>query len=160
TARHRHEKQRALYDSKFKTFVAASTAIGIIITGFLISGCGNDQNSVEHVIWSLAFSPNGQTLAGGVRDGTVWIGKVETKKVMKKLRGHSGDVYGVDFSNDGKQLVSCDSNGLIIVRQTNDWKVTSQWQSGEKGVWRVFFTADGKKVISQSFHEITLWDIS
>jgi WD40 repeat protein len=55
---------------------------------------------------SVAFSPDGQILAGGSDDSTVMLWEVSTGQCLKTLRGHTDKVWSVAFSSDGQTLVS------------------------------------------------------
>ena len=54
---------------------------------------------------SVAVSPDGKTVAAGLRYGTIKVWDVPTGE-EKTLKGHAGDVWGVAFTPDGKTLVS------------------------------------------------------
>ncbi len=57
-------------------------------------------------ILSLAFSPDGKTIASGGRDYFVRLWDVETGALKAKLAGHTGVVNSLAFSPDGKTLAS------------------------------------------------------
>jgi len=57
-------------------------------------------------VTSVAFSPDGKTIASGSGDKTVKLWDVKTGKLMQTLRGHTSDVTSVAFSPDGKTLAS------------------------------------------------------
>lgn len=57
-------------------------------------------------IVSLAFSPDGKTLAGGDDAGNVTLWDVDSRTVRYTLRGHSRGVYALAFSPDGRILAS------------------------------------------------------
>ena len=57
-------------------------------------------------IHSVAFSPDGATIACGTFLRTVEFWDVAKGTLKKSLTGHSGSVNAVAFSPDGKTLVS------------------------------------------------------
>ncbi len=55
---------------------------------------------------SIAFSPDGKTLAAGSDDGTVRLWDVAVGDELSRFEGHSSGVRAVAFSPDGKTLAS------------------------------------------------------
>jgi RNA polymerase sigma factor (sigma-70 family) len=80
-----------------------------------------------HAGWvmSLAFSPDGRTLAAGNwRNVRLW--EVSTGQERRRLEGHEGDVTALAFSPDGRTLTSAasDTTGLV-------WDLTSRLENGK-----------------------------
>ena len=67
------------------------------------------SNSVN----SVAFSPDGKTLASASSDNTIKLWHLESQKPIATLTGHSNWVYSVAFSPDGKTLASASDDNTI-----------------------------------------------
>jgi len=64
-------------------------------------------------VGSLAFSPDGKTLASGSWDKTIKLWDLKTGQELKTLNEHTSFVFSVAFSPDGKrgaESEDCQSN--------------------------------------------------
>src|SRR5690242_18900290 len=57
-------------------------------------------------VFTVAFSDDGQLLAGGAWDGSIRVWQSATGKEVRRFTGHQGPVRKVVFSRDGKTLAS------------------------------------------------------
>jgi WD40 repeat protein len=117
---------------------------------------------------SLAFAPDGTTLASASSDRTIKLWDLATHKEKRTLRGHADPLSSVAFSPDGARLVS----GAGAIRfnpghqgEVKLWDVASGTelailQGNTRGVSSVAVTPDGKSVASSSRdNAIRIWNI-
>ena len=57
-------------------------------------------------VWSVAFSPDGQSVVSGSEDNTVRLWSVESGELLQTMKGHTSLVSSVAFSPDGQYVVS------------------------------------------------------
>jgi len=60
----------------------------------------------SHGVWTVAFAPDGTTLASAGVDRLVRIWDIETGRLLRSLRGHTHDIRAVVYTPDGLALAT------------------------------------------------------
>jgi WD40 repeat protein len=109
--------------------------------------------------FSVAFSPDGKTLAAGSWDGTVRLWEVASGKELHLFQDQKSPVRAVAFSPDGKVL-ACGCEGLgIVLRDTATGTELRRLKGHHGPVTFVRFSLDGKRLASKGYdHTLRLWD--
>jgi WD40 repeat protein len=111
---------------------------------------------------SVAISPDGKTVAAGVRYGTVKLWDVDSGK-ERTLKGHVSDVWGVAFTPDGKTLASGDGDWnrpgeVKLWDLEKDAERTTLKHGGE--VLCVAVSSDGKHLAAGGWDRtVSVWDL-
>jgi WD40 repeat protein len=104
--------------------VSGASTVGLLASPFgqgpMLAGSplypGSAQatfSGLTGIVYSVAFSPDGKSLAAGSEDKTIKLWDVGTGKERTTLQGHTAEVLSVAFSPDGKTLASGSADKTI-----------------------------------------------
>jgi WD40 repeat protein len=113
------------------------------------------------VVYAVAFSPDGRTLAGACADNAVRLWDCETgQPVGPPLTGHTDWVNDVTFSPDGRWLASVSSDQTVRLWDCETGQPGSPPLTGHTGaVMSVAFSPDGQRVATAGEDKtIRVWD--
>src|SRR5262245_55459826 len=120
----------------------------------------------EGELWSIAFSPDGKTLAAGgchgglvgnaCRGGRVVAWSLEGGTVRgapRTLSRHEGNVLTIAISVDGRTLAAGDDQGSIALWDLERDRPLSERLQGHQGmIWSLCFSADGTVLASGNYN--------
>ena len=132
-----------------------------ILTGHAgeFEGVDNGPSSVEGVK-SVAFSPDGKTLASGGGDNVIHLWDIGTGKSKMTLVGHTHWVFSLAFSPDGKTLASGSVDSDIRLWDPHTGQPKKTLTGHGDWVRSIAFSPDGKTLVSGSDDgSVLLWRI-
>jgi len=99
-------------------------------------------------IQTLAFSPDGTTLASGSHVHTIRLWDLQTGQCLKTLRGHTGCIQALAFSPDGMTLASASHDHTIRLWSLQTGQCVQTLVGHGDRVLFITFSPDGETLIS------------
>jgi len=129
-----------------------------------VIGSGDGKSPITDRANSLAFSPDGKTLAVGSgepsRSGDITLWDIETGKLTKEYaERHLDSVFALDISPDGKLLASGGADKAVRITDLSTGKMIKVFEGHTHHVLGVTWRADGRLLASSGADNVVkVWD--
>ncbi len=115
----------------------------------------------EKEVWSLAFAPDGSSLASGADDHTVRLWNTANARERTVLKGHQSLVSAVAYSPDGKRIASGSFDSTIRLWDAGSRDQPATLHGHDGRVRTLTFSPDGATLASAGEDlGIRLWDVN
>ena len=118
-----------------------------------------------HRVYTLAFSPDGQHLVSGGKDGSaaVWDLSQEARKVTTLLQCDGADVTRCAWSPDGLAIATVSEDGIMRLWDARTFRQRALHDLGGKGAWTRYlaFSPNGRWLVYVSYqHGYSILDVA
>lgn len=111
---------------------------------------------------AMAWSPDGQTLAGGFGETfALWDANADSPR--QKARGQGREVEGVAWSPDGKSVAACNMTASPRVFEAASGKLLKQLEDKQGATRDLAWSPNGRWLAAATCdngHRVYLWDLS
>ena len=141
-------------DKTIKTWDAHSSELQLSIDA---RGPGHKRKGHTESVRSVAFAPDGKTLASGSRDKTIKLWDAHGGETLRTLEGHTSLVRSVAFAPDGQTLASSSIDETIKLWDARSGEVLRTLEGHTDSV---AFAPDGNTLASNTIwsNTVKLWD--
>ena len=166
------ELLRYIWDSPVSAYGADATTMatnskdGVVLRSSLNAmekGPKSSKTLLKGVIQpvrSLAFHPDGRTLAAGSVDGSVTFWSLVDNEVQQRIKGEAGAVLSLAIHPNGNLLLSGHKDGKMRLWQLPDGKIREEIPAHEGAVLNIKITCNGAlAVTSGKDGRVKLWDM-
>jgi WD40 repeat protein len=115
-----------------------------------------------HGVWTVAYAPDGLTLASGGVDRLVRIWDIETGRLLKSLRGHTRDIRAALYTPDGQILATGSEDRTIRLWNPQTGEPTKLlFTRYDHNVCSLSFSPDGLMLARGSHNkDIKIWEVA
>ena len=110
-------------------------------------------------IWSVSFSPDGQMLAVGSKDGKLSLWNLQGEKEREFPVSQSA-ILSVNFSPDGQMLAVGSEDGKLSLWNLQEGKKEKEFSVSQSAIWSVSFSPDGQMLaVGSEDGKLSLWNL-
>jgi serine/threonine protein kinase len=110
-------------------------------------------------VWSVAFTPDGETLAVAIDDGTVKLWDPKEQRVRATIHAHKVPIWALAYSLDGKLLATASDDGLVKLWETGSRKELRALTHASS-IRAVAFAPDSQRLVTGSRNgAVRIWDV-
>jgi WD40 repeat protein len=115
----------------------------------------------EFTVWSIAITPNGNSIVSGGQDATVRVWDLIDGKEVHMLSDHQGPVYTLGITSDGHRIVSAAGNDLgVRIWDLETGSLLSTLAPNSEDISALTITPDDREVITVANDKIArIWDL-
>jgi WD40 repeat protein/serine/threonine protein kinase len=122
--------------------------------------CHSDVGTIPGAHTTVAFNPDGQTLAAAGPENTVKIWDANTGKELRTLAGHDGPVKTLAFQAGGRLLASGSEDRTVRIWEVITGRQVSTLHDHKRGVSAIAFRPDGLHLVSIGDDaRVIIWDV-
>ena len=112
---------------------------------------------IDHLVFSVACSPDGRTIVSGGWDGTIRFWDFHTEEHLGVIKEHSGPITCLDYSPDGQRIVCGSDDWTVRVWDVTTRKCIKTLYAHDRPVKDVRWSPDGHSIVSADKKHIHIW---
>jgi WD40 repeat protein len=113
------------------------------------------------VVNAVAFSPDGQYVAGGSSDRSVKVWRLAGGMLVSNHFDHAQRVNAVAFSPNGQWLASASDDHTAKLYRTSDWGLERTLTGHTNGILSVAFAPNSLRLVTGSWDQtVRIWNVS
>lgn len=110
------------------------------------------------VVMSVAYSPDGRTIAEGLANGEAILRHAESGETLRTLKENDKSLWHVAFNADGKKLATSSSDGAARIWDVDSGKLLLTLKHEKTQVYSAAFSPNGKEIATSMLSYVKLWD--